>query len=316
MKMYPQQFFLLCNLIFAFIIIKCKPIYYNIDNTNLLPVHSIFLAIISDKKTINRAIEFDDFYKFNHNSIVIDGPHYYFIKDGYENEYKIFNETKTYPKQPRTTKSFLDNLLEKTICIIEDFLFNSTAEWIFRPTDDVYLSPINFPDKINEQLSKYDPKHEFLILGDCQKNSKGMPSIHGGSGVIISRYAAEVIYKTRNDLLRMGYNEWEDEIFPQYAMKATKKFVCSLDNIAGHSFPKEQLEFLQNKSSNKLPKCNLLSNDTGWTPKIQPLNDLAIFHQYWSRSKSMLKEMHQVVTYSSPRVMWYHTGNEITLCTK
>lgn len=80
----------------------------------------------------------------------------------------------------------------KRITMAEYFLKNTTADFFINPTDDVLLDP----NKINEFAiklgKKYDPKRDFVILGNCQTVTEDNFSfLQGGTGYIMTRSMAK-----------------------------------------------------------------------------------------------------------------------------
>ena len=104
-------------------------------------------------------------------------------------------------------------LLFSFYCGLETFI-KSPLRWFFRTTEDVW---VNYPYLLDFQnlLEKhYNPYKDLVILGQvCQSSIlyEGYDFIHGGSGWIISRYAAEQLLKKKKYFLHLilekGYGD-------------------------------------------------------------------------------------------------------------
>ena len=281
----------------------------------------IMLGIMTDKSSEDRAILLDKFYKSHgmNNSQVI-GPIYFFSEKLQSNlkkeDFAIYEEMKTFPMVKLKIRPFIDDLLTKTIIMIDYFLNKTDADWLFRPTDDVFINDIDWPSNIFNVLEKYEyPQSNPYIIGECRMEGKD-PLVSGGSGQVISRKAAKMLYESRYELLRNRENKWEDWHVVQHA----KKFGVNnnfMPFMMGHSFPREDYELMMNNEYDKIEKCSKrykIEDDIGCVKGLQEFHKTIVMHQYWSRSESMIEQMRKIIKNAPPNIKWYHVANGTMVC--
>ena len=103
-----------------------------------------------------------------------------------------FSINKTFPKtviyKPPKNAKKVHRLIYGFKEAMLDFYNNTSLNWFFRLTDDVYVDMENFALFINKLDEKYDPKKRAIIKGQLCATY-----LHGGSGWIISRRAVELV---------------------------------------------------------------------------------------------------------------------------
>ncbi|EAY21149.1 hypothetical protein TVAG_283190 [Trichomonas vaginalis G3] len=85
------------------------------------------------------------------------------------------------------------------------FVKNTTLRWYFRTTEDSLINVPKFQDFIDELESKYNPLTDIVILGQLCRIDEDFAFIHGGSGWIMSRYAAEMYEKNKEQIERIYF---------------------------------------------------------------------------------------------------------------
>lgn len=281
----------------------------------------IMLGIMTDKSSEDRAILLDKFYKSHGmNNPRVIGPVYFFSdklqKDLKKENFAIYEEMKTFPMVQLKIRPFIDDLLTKTIIMIDYFLNKTDADWLFRPTDDVFINDIDWPSNIFSVLEKYEsPQTNPYIIGECRMDGE-FPLVSGGSGQVISRKAAKMLYETRYELLRNRENRWEDWHIVQHA----KKFGVNnnfMPFMMGHSFLREDYELMMNNEYDKIEKCSKrykIEDDIGCVKGLQEFHKTIVMHQYWSRSESMIEQMRKIIKNAPPNIKWYHVANGTMVC--
>ena len=166
------------------------------------------------------------------------------------------------------------------------FLFKTHFRWFWRTTEDCF---INYPKLLefqNELESRYDTTKDLVMIGQVCEYSLIEPLyfIHGGSGWIMSRKAAEVFYAERefyyDFLSRPENNETGDDVTTQLFMKKH-----NIKPIDAHSV-KFLSTRLDNKSVNALvankyrtiPICPPNPTDFALTRRHFPLNEVIAWH--------------------------------------
>jgi hypothetical protein len=89
----------------------------------------------------------------------------------------------------------------KIFFIFHYALENTTARWIYRAFDDIMVNWRLLGDYLRALESKYDPRRDVVIRGDCIVN--GPAYSQGGSGMLLSRRAVEEFAPMGN------YTIWE-----------------------------------------------------------------------------------------------------------
>ena len=285
----------------------------------------LLLVICTDKSSEERAIQFNDYYyekQMNETTNVI-GPIYLYSNklspEFTKESCPLYQEMETFPMNELKIRPFIDDLLIKTICLFDYFINKTDAEWLFRPTDDIFLNHKDWPYKLINLLDEKFPHPRKIpyLIGDCYlDNNDKRPLVHGGSGQLFSRKAAELFYSMRYDLLRTRENRWEDFHFPQHAEKfGVTSF--SIPNIMASSFLKSDYDKIMNKQFKSIETCDKRYTpdiDTGCVKGMQQLNQLLVMHQYWTKTESMIYQMDQIINESPDYIKWFHISNGSMIC--
>lgn len=83
-----------------------------------------------------------------------------------------------------------NHLCRKLYVAINDFLVNTTAEWLFRLCDDTFINMNVFDSFFSELNRNTNPNIDKLVQGNCiHKHKYTYAYIQGGSGIIFSRHS-------------------------------------------------------------------------------------------------------------------------------
>lgn len=221
----------------------------------------------------------------------------------------IYDEFRTYPEL--NFLKFNIVLIIKFLSALEHFLYKTDNKYMIRMTDDVY---INFPVLLEffEEVDMLRNKNDrgILIIGNCLKNFE---IIQGGSGFLLSREAAFVVYKTYTDLIRT-VNYYEDWIETYQFMKIIPE-IKNLDSprFMGHGFLHHQL-LLVLRGSNYFVECPVIPNYTNCGESFFPVKKTVYFHQI---AKYMTHEYWDNFIINVPdNLLWYQYQGFSLICTK
>lgn len=280
----------------------------------------IFLAVISDKTTEDRTQIFDKFYREHFLTNEVYGPVYFYSDLSPEvnpQNYPVTQIKTDHLASQTTVRPFIYDLLKKFIVSLEYFVHETNADWMIRPTDDVYLNPRNWPGNLLQKLENFsDPANKPYFLGDC-RITDGHKRVHGGSGPVISRAAAKLILQGQNELFLKPATKWEDFILPEFVEKNLGLKEYCMPGISGYEFPKPLYDQIMLGNYSKIPLCEDVyeeSEDVGCSKGMQSLKDIVIWHQYWSRTDPLIKNMHYIISIIPSHIMWYRVKEGIKLC--
>ena len=285
----------------------------------------LLLVICTDKSSEDRALQFNDYYHIKHmnETTNVIGPIYLYSEklspELLKESCPLYKEMETFPMIELKIRPFIDDLLIKTMCVFDYFINKTDADWLFRPTDDIFLNSRQWPYKLINMLDEKfpHPRKQPYLIGDCYlDNNDKRPLVHGGSGQFVSRRAAELFYSMRYDFLRTRENRWEDFHLPQHAEKfGVESF--SMPNIMASSFLKSDYNKIMNRDFKSIEKCAKRYSpdiDTGCVKGLQQLNQLIIMHQYWTKTESMIYQMDKIINESPDSIKWFHVANGSMIC--
>lgn len=92
-----------------------------------------------------------------------------------------------------------NHLCGKLFIAINDFLINTTADWLFRLCDDTFINMKAFNLFWKELNQNTNPQTDKLVQGNCiHKHKRTFSYIQGGSGIIFSRHSIIELNNTLN----------------------------------------------------------------------------------------------------------------------
>lgn len=159
---------------------------------------------------------------------------------------------------------------------IEDFLKNTKYHWIYRTTEDCLVDIDLFGQYMENITARYSPS-SYVMRGHAVQFSNNLFFIHGGSGWIMSRPAAQIYYNSINKLSRKYNSEptsGDDVLIGWFAINFLNLTFFDIDDpyYLGSPYQDFEIQVVKNKTWNKLPNCSIKY-------KIQkPIKELIFWH--------------------------------------
>ena len=187
------------NLIYLFSLFVCYLFIVLISTGNINLIYEIseisfsgvyFAPIVVSEHNLTRI---GTEYKVWGNNIKFFSKESVFIPVATFSLNKTFPKTVVYSPLKKTKK--VHRLIYGFKEAMLDFYHNSTLDWFFRLTDDVYVNMNNFATFINNLEDKYNPKEQAIIKGHLCATY-----LHGGSGWIMSRRGVELVLNVWNEV--------------------------------------------------------------------------------------------------------------------
>jgi len=215
---------------------------------------------------------------------------------------QFYENYDTYPTYEDWHVHFL--LISKFLNAIQHFLFETQANYIARITDDVFINFPALPEFFIElDTLKAQRDRHILVQAHCLDY---FTILQGGSGFVLSREAAKVLYDTRDEFIR-SVNIFEDwvlsyhifKIHPDIAKTRSSRFI-------GHGF-----RFLHIPYQNHDYCPRYLVNSTCGR-SFSPIKKVVFFHQIKNKIPiNFWEESLRLLPYD---LMWYEKGDWIQLC--
>ena len=277
-------FVFICISLIILVNIKVYPPIIITENISKSP--KIFVCIITDNLTVNRALTFNSYFKKKFiASKVLNGPYFSSLPLSYSSQLNIIAiNTKyreiyeTYPYMRCRPRNL--NIIEKMLSAIEYFLENTDDEFFIRMTDDVYVNMEEIPNLMVDILSNGNPLENPLIIGHCL-NINGSVFLQGGAGYLFSRKSAEIFYNFFDQLLGVinWYEDWVvysliNKIIPDISKTSSHWF-----NAQGTTVPNRiNLERGNFTAFNKCPEVR--NGQINCVDNIQIYKKSVFFHQF------------------------------------
>jgi len=277
----------------------------------------VLFALMTHRSSIQRAITFHETYaSIIKNSHLYEGPIYLSAppemlpnQDVLPLNKETINTFFTYPLV-RTKIGNID-LTIKFISLLKYFLQNTSAAYVLRATDDVYINFDEFPQFLNEVLTKGDPYTTPIIIGHCM-HVRGRTLLQGGSGFLISRKAAELIM-LESDQLVASIDMFEDWVIYSTIQRIIKNTSETYSpRFIGHGFSKRDWQLLESQQYEEFPLCPKKFWTVSCQSMLYPLSKVVFFHQFGyepgpERWINATKKVPQ-------NLMWYQSWYYSRLC--
>jgi hypothetical protein len=160
------------------------------------------------------------------------------------------------------------------------FLQNTSAQWIYRATDDTIINFANLGPFMRWLERRTNPLQDTAVVGHCV-DLKRFSFLQGGSGILFSRVAARKLVGYR-DWFMAGLNRPEDVYLARllaHTGMSLQEATCPY--FIGHDIYPDHRTMLWNNCLNLLPRCPRL--ESIWIRHcrrfVRPVADLVFWHQ-------------------------------------
>jgi hypothetical protein len=182
-------------------------------------------------------------------------------------------------RRPKRLRKDLD-LSSKFFFGLRFFLENSSALWLYRATDDTIVNFGNLLPFMRYLNRQWDPLQQAVVIGSCI-DTKRFSYLQGGSGLMLSRFAAAKLVDQRDSFLA-NLSKPEDVSLTRLlaALNVSLREATS-EFFIGHDIFPAHRRIVWQKAFDRLPPCP----DTAsiWKKKcrafVSPVNDLVFWHQ-------------------------------------
>ena len=221
-------------------------------------------------------------------------------------EFKVVDEV-----FENTNLSVSIDLSIKLASLLNYYIYNTTACWFARMTDDVYVNRYQIPSLIRKLNKRYDPLKDFFIGGSCLDYA-GESILQGGSGFIFSRYAAIMYYSQILEWIRTlsFYEDWHfTRHLPKFGFPI---YNATLPEFIGHSPRKIYMFLLNNGFKFLTPKCPQMPPLPKCKRYLSRVNETIFWHDIQKYYYS--KNMFYFVNKLPDNTYWYQDGEFAKFC--
>jgi len=195
-------------------------------------------------------------------------------------------------------------LIIKYLNAIKHFLEKTQAEYIIRITDDVYINFHALPEfliELDEIIAGRE--RNILILGNCIDYFQ---ILQGGSGFLLSREAAKVMYNTYHEFLHT-VNKPEDWVLSYHFLKINPDITKTRSpRFIGHGFKYMSIPYRNHG------KCPSVLKNKSCGRGFYPIKKVVFFHQikhlvsinFWEEKLKLFPS----------DLMWYEKNSFTYLC--
>jgi hypothetical protein len=250
-----------------------------------------------------------DYWIINYTTYNDTEKHFLFPPDRYRELMQRSSRSKKFQKHIDLSAKFFFSL--------RFFLENTTAEWLYRASDDGLINFDNLAPYLAYLDRKYKPLTESIIIGNCI-DSRKFSYLQGGTGYLISRHLAERMHILEGDYFQ-NLKQPEDVYFSDRVFKAFNLSLTESTSpfFLGHDVYDGHLNALLRGQGEALPLCPNLS--AVWTKTCQkfivPLQDTVFWHR-----EGYVSDLNDSIDYfrlfmGQPRhVMWWINRARPYLC--
>jgi hypothetical protein len=159
------------------------------------------------------------------------------------------------------------------------YLENEPHGWYWRGTDDMYVILDNFVPYFHALTSRYDPTREIVMKAQLTITVGGEMYPHGGSGWILSRAAAAILYAAKELLVETGPPTRSDDVMMAMAISLFNLTIEQVHEprMSGLDLMGDHLHMIQIGNFSDAPMCcNVSTGD--WVDTPRRFRDVIVWH--------------------------------------
>lgn len=148
-----------------------------------------------------------------------------------------------------------------------DFVNNTNFRWFIRTTDDVYVNIPKLSTFLDNLEEIHDPLSDYVVKGSIA-GDPASPFLHGGSGWLMSRFAAQKYLEDYFSNVPNVEKTGDDVVASKYFRGSVFDFECP--EFHGYPLTKESLFYITHRTTN-YTRCKSKSCK-------YPANKIAVWH--------------------------------------
>jgi hypothetical protein len=185
------------------------------------------------------------------------------------------------------------------------FLENSTADWLFRGPDDAVINADGLESFLAELREKNDPLTDFVFRANCVVHTRKTIFPQGGSGYLMSRFAASVIEPLLDKYWRVLESQEDYAFGPFLEELGFPADSWASWRFCGHTFPQEDLEAIIEGRIDEIAECPRLR--IRWPRRcpatLAPVRGIVMYHEYQGNFSRLVDNAKRVFA-AGPSIMW------------
>ena len=200
----------------------------------------------------------------------------------------------------------------KRLIAAKYFIENTTLKWFWSTSEDCAIDLSKLESLLEELDFLYDTENDLVFLGQCIFNDYYY--LHGGSGYIFSRKAAEQFAKI-GEVFISNIEIWDDyafhSLYEVYQLKADQTATSHLNGV-GFDIP-----YIKDEKMENVEYCpRVIPYSYCYKRNLYPINDLIGYH----RSNIEIGEscFNTMIEYGKKykNLYFYYNLNGLKLCKK
>jgi len=203
------------------------------------------------------------------------------------------------------------DLVTKFFFSLRFFVTETKDPWFYRCTDDVFVNFEALPEFLRQLDRKYDPLKAFVALGNCIQ-----AFVQGGSGWVLSRFAATRFVLQQDHLLRMTRNA-DDLAFTNWLrMFNVSLLPTNSGAILGRHFIGSDLTALLRRDISGIMTCRPVPRENGrCQTTLVPVRRIVFYHEM-SPGRDLEDGLltAQAMWSANPSLFWWQAESWPKLC--
>jgi hypothetical protein len=199
------------------------------------------------------------------------------------------------------------DLLAKLFFAIDFFFENTSARWLWRGTDDVIINFALLGGLVESLDARHRAAAEFVVIGNCQVDmfAAGHPRLlQGGSGFMMSRFAAAKVRAQAQHIMRTGYS-YEDHSLGRLLTAMGAGGEIASDGFLGSTMSSADKDMFLRGNFERMAACKATRPADACGQFLSPVRRVVFFHQMRMNVGDKLFALAQSVFAAPADIMWY-----------
>jgi hypothetical protein len=218
-------------------------------------------------------------------------------------------------RRPKRLRKDLD-LSSKFFFGLRFFLENSSALWLYRATDDTIVNFGNLLPFMRYLNRQWNPLQQAVVIGSCI-DTKRFSYLQGGSGLMISRFAAAKLVDQRDSFLAKLSKPEDVSLTKLLAALNVSLKEATSEFFIGHDILTKHRGLIWNRALHLLPQCPAIHSiwKRKCRPFVAPVGDLVFWHQEgYNRTLGPTIGFARMVFALPRNILWWSKKGRPNLC--